>query len=46
MVSPGSTGSVRSTVDSPSSVIECAASVWFEIVISTGPAPSFDGETR
>jgi hypothetical protein len=27
-------------------VIECAASVWFEIVISTGPAPSFDGDTE
>src|SRR5918999_3489829 len=23
----------------------CALSVWFEIVISTGPAPTFDGDT-
>src|SRR3954447_11978473 len=44
-VSWGLTGPMRSSIDSPCSVTVWASFVWFESVISTGPAPTLFGDT-
>src|SRR5204863_96296 len=43
-VSSGLIGPTCSRTEAPSSVTVCARSVWFETVISIGPAPALPGE--
>ena len=41
----GATGPTLGATEPPLSVTECGSSVWLAIVMSTGPAPNFAGDT-